>query len=73
MIANIFDDKLSIIHTIAGSLTNIIPAISIIFLFYELIEYCIGKDHIDRYIGDILEFCLGYTATGLCLQIIAVT
>lgn len=70
MIADVFDDKLSIIHSIAGALTNIIPSIVIIFFFYELIEYCTGKDKPNNYIGDILEFCLGYTGGGLCLQTI---
>ena len=46
------------------------PVLFIIFAFYEFIEFMYKRENVECYFGDILEFCSGYTFTGLCLSLI---
>lgn len=71
MEVEVFDDFKSIIHVIAGGICYLIPLLFIIFAFYEFIEFLYKREKTEHYCGDILEFCLGYTALGLCLSLIS--
>ncbi|RLI74769.1 hypothetical protein DRO97_05085 [Archaeoglobales archaeon] len=58
---NVFDDKKSFGHTIAGIFTYFIPIVFVFFVFYEVIEhiYLAGKEKEANFLGDIVEFLFG--------------
>ena len=61
MKVNVFDDWYSIGHLILGFFTLVIPLAFIVFLLYELVEFCLKYPHekASNFVGDIFEFVLG--------------
>jgi len=61
---DVFDDKRSMIHLIAGMLAVFSIVFFIIFVLYETAEYIYKhrrkKETADKFIGDLLEFLCGY-------------
>ncbi|AEA48066.1 hypothetical protein [Archaeoglobus veneficus] len=66
MNVKVFDDRLSLIHLPAGIAAYFFPAFFIVFLFYELIEFCLKaekrKEKVENFIGDLFEFFAGVSA-----------
>jgi len=60
----VFDDKLSLLHLLAGALSYFIPVIFILFIFYEIIEhvYKHKQEKEVNFLGDIVEFLFGLGA-----------
>jgi hypothetical protein len=48
------------------------PFIAIIFLAYEIAEFIIVREDKTCFIGDFVEFCIGYTVIGLFYQLFGV-
>ena len=68
----VFDDKKSFGHTIAGVISFFLPVIFIIFIFYEVIEhiYLAGREKTANFLGDIVEYLFGSGATALFVRIL---
>jgi hypothetical protein len=68
----VFDDKKSFGHTIAGVISFFLPVIFIIFIFYEVIEhiYLAGREKTANFLGDIVEYLFGLGATALFVRIL---
>jgi len=65
----LFDDFFSLFHLPLGFLTFFFPKIFFIFFFYELVEFAYKnrkkvEEPASNYIGDIVEFLLGYCLAG---------
>ena len=69
MKVEIFDDKFSIGHVFLGFLAYFHISFFIIFLFYELIEFCYKYGRKEEtpanFIGDLCEFFIGYSLISL--------
>jgi len=69
----IFDDKHSLSHLILGGLACKIPFITPLFLLYEVVEFCYKrkrkKETVQHFIGDLVEFMLGFGYGYLTSQI----
>ncbi len=66
----VFDDKVSVLHFIAGLFTCVYPVIFILFLFYELIEFMYRYrkrrgERVKKFIGDLVEYLLGLSMFSL--------
>ena len=72
MRVELFDDYRSVGHALLGAASTIAPALSIVFLGYELIEFCIKrkkkKEKVCEFVGDLFEFLIG---AGLAALLIA--
>ena len=72
MKVEIYDDKFSIGHTILGILAYFHISFFIIFLFYELIEFCYKYGRKEEtpanFVGDLSEFFIGYSFISLLLH-----
>ena len=68
----VFDDKKSFGHTIAGVISFFLPVIFIIFIFYEVIEhiYLAGREKTANFLVDIVEYLFGLGATALFVRIL---
>lgn len=57
----VYDDKRSIIHGIAGFLVPIIPWLFPLVIGYEVVEYNLkhGEEPVKNFIGDLYEFGFG--------------
>jgi len=72
MMINVFDDKKSLGHTIAGAVSLFIPFVFVLFIFYEIIEHLLlaGKEKEANFLGDIVEYLFGLGATALAMRMI---
>ncbi len=72
MMINVFDDKRSLGHTIAGAVSLFIPFVFVFFIFYEIVEHLLlaGKEKEANFLGDIFEFLVGLGATALAVRMI---
>jgi len=72
MKVEIYDDKFSIGHTLLGILAYFHISFFIIFLFYELIEFCYKYGRKEEtpahFVGDLCEFFIGYSFVSLLLH-----
>ena len=68
----VFDDKKSLGHTIAGAISFFLPVVFIIFIFYEIVEhiYKAGKEKPANFLGDVVEYLFGLGATTLFVRIL---
>ncbi len=69
---NVFDDKKSLGHTIAGAISQFFPLVFVIFIFYEIIEHLLlaGKEKEANFLGDIVEYLFGLGAATLIWRMI---
>lgn len=72
MMLNVFDDKKSFGHTIAGAASYFLPVIFIVFIFYEIIEHIhlAGKEKEANFLGDIVEYLFGLGWATLVVKIL---
>jgi len=60
----VFDDIRSLVHFIVGVIACFFPILGLIFIAYEVAEYLYkrrkGKETYNQFIGDIIEFYVGY-------------
>jgi len=72
MMLNVFDDKKSFGHTIAGAASFFIPVLFIVFIFYEIIEHVhlAGKEEEANFLGDVVEFLFGLGCVTLVVRIL---
>jgi|Deesub1362B_J571_1020462.scaffolds.fasta_scaffold01205_8 hypothetical protein len=72
MILNVFDDKKSFGHTIAGAVSFFAPVVFIVFIFYEIIEhiYLAGKEKPANFLGDVVEYLFGLGAITLIVKVL---
>jgi len=72
MKVELFDDFFSIGHTLLGILAYFHISFFIIFLFYELIEFCYKygrkEETLANFVGDLCEFIIGYFFISLVLH-----
>lgn len=70
----VFDDRNSLAHVILGILTTLWLGFFIIFVFYELIEFCYKyarkEETPAHFIGDLAEYFIGYSLIKLLQQVI---
>lgn len=63
---NVLDDKWSVLHVLLGVLAYFLPAVFLVFLFYELAEYLYKRRETAReFVGDLFEFFYGLGMTRL--------
>ncbi|ADB58544.1 hypothetical protein [Archaeoglobus profundus] len=72
MKVEVFDDKRSFGHTVAGAVSFFMPIVFVIFIFYEIVEhiYKAGKEKPANFLGDIVEYLFGLGATALAVRMI---
>jgi len=72
MMLNVFDDKKSFGHTIAGAASYFLPVLFIVFIFYEIIEhiYLAGREKEANFLGDVVEFLFGLGAVTLYVRVL---
>ena len=70
MWANVFDDWRSIIHFIVGGLSLFFPFLLPVFMAYELVEYCLKREYIGYYVGDLMEYLAGAGTTALAIRLV---
>ena len=72
MKVELFDDYKSVGHALLGAASVMLPALSIAFFGYELIEFCIKRkkkrEKVSEFVGDLFEFLAG---AGLAALLIA--
>jgi len=72
MKVELYDDFFSIGHTLLGILAYFHISFFIIFLFYELIEFCYKYGRKEEtpanFVGDLCEFFIGYSFISLLLH-----
>ena len=69
MRVEVFDDRKSVLHFILGFIPFFRPAIFIGFLAYELVELASKKEKVKYFLGDLLEYSLGFTFGSLLLDV----
>ena len=72
MMLDVFDEKKSFGHAVAGAISYFVPAVFIIFIFYEIIEhiYLAGKEKEANFLGDIAEYLFGLGPTALLMKFV---
>jgi hypothetical protein len=53
-----------------GRAELLLPFIAIIFTLYEVAEHFIIREDKECFIGDFMEFCIGYTVVGLLCEFV---
>lgn len=74
MLINVFDDKKSFVHTIAGAVSYFYPIVFVFFIFYEVIEhiYLAGKEKEANFLGDIVEYLFGLGWAALSIKFLSI-
>jgi hypothetical protein len=72
MMLNVFDDRKSFGHTIAGAVSFFFPVVFVVFIFYEIIEhiYLAGKEKPANFLGDVVEFLFGLGVIALMVKML---
>lgn len=62
MMVNVFDDRRGLIaHILAGGITIFVPAMFVVFIAYEFVEYIYlkGREREANFLGDVFEYSFG--------------